>query len=173
LGHDSFIYRTWLIHTWDMTHSYMGHDSFIRGTWLILSHTHMNNSCHTWDMTHSFAPAIIVVCIRTHFYSHIGHDSFICWTWLIHTCDMTHLHHQPCPEYHGVYTHALLFARGTWIIHTWDMTHCLLPAIARIIILCSRPSIHKWLIHTWDMTHLYVGHDSFICGTWLIASYQP
>jgi len=25
-----------------------------------------------------------------------------------------------------------------------------------------------WLIHMLDMTHSYVGHDSFICGTWLI-----
>jgi len=181
--------------------SYLGHDSFI-----LTSHS-----------------PNIVVCIRTHFYSHVGRDSFICWTWLIHTWDMTHLRHQLWPEYHGVYTHALLLARGTWLIYIWDMTHCLLPAIARIIILWSRPSIqtHSYvghdsfirgtrLIHMWDMTHCllpaiartsssvfsfiygtwlllygtwllhirdmtpsYVGHDSFICGTWLIASYQP
>jgi len=66
------IYVTWLIHIWDMTHSYVGHDSFICGTWLI----------HMWDMTHSY----------------VGHDSFICETWLIHMCDMTHPHvwHDSC-----------------------------------------------------------------------------
>ena len=52
-------YETWLIHTWDMTHSYVRHArtkrrwfdpfgkwrgfSFVCETWLI----------HTWDMTHS------------------------------------------------------------------------------------------------------------------------
>ena len=35
---------TWLVHTCDMTHSYLRHDSFIRATWLI----------HTCDMTHSY-----------------------------------------------------------------------------------------------------------------------
>jgi len=74
LQHDSFIrairlIAVWLIHTWDMTHSYRGRDSFIHGTWLI----------HTGDKTH---------CGVT--YSYMGHDSFIQGTWLIHTWDMTH-----------------------------------------------------------------------------------
>ena len=32
---DSFIWVTWLIHMFDMTHSHVWHDSFIRVTWLI------------------------------------------------------------------------------------------------------------------------------------------
>ena len=60
VGHDSLICRTWLIHMWDMTLSYVGHDSLICGTWLI----------HMWDMTLSY----------------VGHDSFIC----VHIRDMTH-----------------------------------------------------------------------------------
>ena len=64
MRHDSFIYETWLIHIWDMTHAYMRHASFIYETWLI----------HIWDMTHSY----------------MRHDSFIYETWLIHTWDMPH-----------------------------------------------------------------------------------
>jgi len=59
--HDPFICETWLLHTWDMTHSYVRHDSFIRETW----HNNM------WDMTPSY----------------VRHDPFICETWLR---DMTH-----------------------------------------------------------------------------------
>ena len=68
---------TWLIHMWDMTHSYVRHDSFICAAWLI----------HMCDMTHETQ--------RT--YSTVRHDSFIwetwlfiCATWLIHICGMTH-----------------------------------------------------------------------------------
>jgi len=63
--HDSFICETWLIHMWDMTHSYVRHDSFTCETWVI----------HMWDMTHS----------------HMRHDSFMCRTRLIHECVMAHL----------------------------------------------------------------------------------
>jgi len=62
----SCIRVTWLIHTCDMTHSYVWHDSFIRVTWLI----------RTCDMTHSY----------------VWHDSFVHVTWLIRTCDMTYSH---------------------------------------------------------------------------------
>jgi len=60
----SFTCETWLIHMWDMTHSYVRHDSFICATWLI----------HMCDMTHSY----------------VRHDSFICATWLIYMSDTTH-----------------------------------------------------------------------------------
>jgi len=59
--HDSFIPATWLIHTCDMTHSYMTHsrrDSFIQATWLI----------HAYDMIPS----------------NVLHDSSLLMTWLIH-----------------------------------------------------------------------------------------
>ena len=83
---DSFICVTWLIHTCDMTHSYVWHDSFICVTWLI----------HTCDMTHSYVwhdsficvTWLIHMCGRTH--SYVWHDWFICVAGLIHMCDMTH-----------------------------------------------------------------------------------
>jgi len=81
--HDSFICKTWLVHMWDMTRSYVlsgvpevvsvcicdvtnscvRHDSFIRETWLI----------HMWDTTRSY----------------VRHDSFICETWRTHMRDTT------------------------------------------------------------------------------------
>jgi len=42
----------------------------------------------------------------------------------------------------------------------WDMTH---SYVGHDSFICG-----TWLIHMWDMTHSYVGHDSLICGTWLI-----
>jgi len=62
--HDSFICVTWLIHTCDMTHSYVWYNSFIFVTWHI----------HISDMTHSCA----------------WHDSFIILTRLIHNFDLMH-----------------------------------------------------------------------------------
>ena len=43
MWHDSFTSGTWLIHKWDMTHSYVGHDSFICRT--ILQKLHFNSTC--------------------------------------------------------------------------------------------------------------------------------
>jgi len=56
---------TWLIHMFDMTHSYMRHDSFKFETWLI----------HMCDMTHACG----------------WHDSCMCVTWPF-TCMMWHIH---------------------------------------------------------------------------------
>jgi len=58
--HDSFVWGTWHIHTWDMN---VGHDTFICVTRLM----------HTWAVTLLYR----------------DHDSFICVTRLFHMCDMT------------------------------------------------------------------------------------
>jgi len=63
--HASFICEMWLIHTWGMIHSHVRHASFIRVTCLI----------HMCAMTPSY----------------VWHDSSICETRIIHICDMTHL----------------------------------------------------------------------------------
>jgi len=81
LRHASFSSLTWLILTFDLTHSYLHdmtqqcvlyawHASFIFATWLI----------RTWGMTHAY----------------VRQDSFIYATWLIHMCDMTHFASTPC-----------------------------------------------------------------------------
>jgi len=49
---DSLIHGTWLIHTWDMNHSYMGHDSFIHFFSVFICVTQLKSyvMCliHTW-----------------------------------------------------------------------------------------------------------------------------
>jgi len=87
---------TWLIHTCDMTHSYVWHDSFLRVTWLI----------HTCDMIHSHvwhdAPIKIdnntqitlreeAGCEVAQYPQQTWHDAHICVPWLIHMCDI----HEP------------------------------------------------------------------------------
>jgi len=105
------IRNIWLVHMWDMTHSYVKHDSFIRETWLIhmckdtseqcwsaaeYLHTCMRRVVHVWDMTHSYV------------------DSFTCGTWLTYTCkeiwrcECTCL--DPCLFIGGT---GFLFIRGT------------------------------------------------------------
>jgi len=175
VSHDSFMYGTWLIHTWDMTDSLLWQyiqrrcaacarfPRFERRVTLLtdvcgISHSHVRHDSfmygtwliHTWDMTHSY----------------VGHDSFIRGTWLIHTWDMTHS-----------YVGHNAFIRGTWLIHTWATYSTSLRCV------CPFPALWKvrgmthwdfgnhsfpcgaWLIHIRDMTLLYVGHDSFITLT--------
>jgi len=60
----SFIFMTWLIHTFDLTYPYVWHDLSIRLTCLI----HM--------------------CIVTDAY--LWRDSFRCATWLVYICGMIH-----------------------------------------------------------------------------------
>ena len=43
--------------------------------------------------------------------------------------------------------------------HMWEMTHL---CVGHDSFVCG-----TWLIHMWDMTLSYVGHDPFICGPWL------
>jgi len=62
--HDLFVWITWLIVMYEMTHLYVWHDSF---------------TCVT---------RLIYMCDTTHLY--VWHDSFICVTWLIHVCDKSH-----------------------------------------------------------------------------------
>jgi len=70
----TFIRLTWLIHTCDITYSYMSHDVFIH-TYKI--HTHIHRLIHTCVPTHSYThtqplPTCVVEC------------------WFVHTCDITH-----------------------------------------------------------------------------------
>jgi len=103
LGHDSFIFGTWLIHMWDITYSYVGHDSFVSRPWLI----------RMWDNVHTSAPSVF--------------DSFTFKTWPIHIWDMTHSHLRHDPFTFGTWPiHIVghyLAIHGTWLIRMWDMTH--------------------------------------------------
>jgi len=160
---------TWLIHTCDMTHSYVWHDSFICVTGLI----HMCDMTHSYVWHDSFICVTCLIYMRNMPWSYVWHVSFICvacrshtrdtpqttcvslwvwWadaTWLIHVCDTTHSY-----VWHDS------FICVTWPIHTRDMTHSYTWHDSFIYL--------TWLIHTRDMAHSYMWHNSFIYVTWLI-----
>jgi len=108
--HDSFIRVTWLIHTCDMTHSYVCetihscecHDSFMCVTWLI----------PICDMTHLYVWHDSSICERN--------DSFLWVPWLIHVCDMTHSH-----VWHGSFicVTSRIHMCAKWLIFVGAMTH--------------------------------------------------
>jgi len=134
---DSFICVTRLIHVCDMTHSYVWHDSFICLTWLI----HMCDMPHSymWHDSFIYVTWLNHMCDMTHLY--VRHDSFICVTWLIHMCDITQSY-----MWHDS------FICVTWLIHMCDMTH---SCVWRNWFICA-----TWLIHTCDMTHSYTWHTT-------------
>ena len=140
--HDSFIFLTWLIRMFDMTHSYVRHDMFICVTWRI--HMCDMKCSYMWYDVFTCATWHIHTCDMTH--SHVWHDAFTCVTWRIHMCDMTYSH-----VWHDVWHDVLTCAT------------CLIHMIRRNI----RMRV-TWLIHMCAMTHSYVCHDSFICAPWLI-----
>jgi len=77
--HDAFMNVTWLIHMWDMTHSYVWHDSL---------------------------PARYSMC-RSFGYSPSTNNSVTCVTWLIHMCNMAHICvlHGTCDTHTHTHTH--------------------------------------------------------------------
>ena len=159
VGHDWFLYGTWLIRMWDMTRSYVGHDSFVCGTWLI----------YVWEMTLSYVwytcairglhrepfiygTRLILNWDMTHW--HIRNDLCVCVTyvcdprvalWPIHIQDMTYSyvrHDSP--------------TNGKWLIRMRDM--CVI-----LDLLCDPFIYVTRLILTWDMTRLYLWNDPFVC----------
>ena len=168
--HDSVICETWLIHMWDMTHSYVRHNSLIYETRLI----------HMWDMTHWY----------------VRHDSFICETWLMHMCAYewqpficAHVH-ESCLTYQWVMSHISMshvsHINESCLIYQWVMLACdskglvLLPLChARFGVMSLSHVTHEWVyksyeyelyeIHVWHYsstynfyTHSCVRHDSFV-----------
>jgi len=130
---------TWLVHTCDMTRSYVWHDSFISVTWLF----------HRCDMTHSVIALAIwnaygadFTCDMTR--SYVWHDSFIRVTWLVHTCGMTH----------SVISLAMKCV-WSWLYDSF----CTFISSIRIF-----ECIWSWLLKRCT----YVWHDAFLCVTWLI-----
>jgi len=161
MWHDAFIKPchaprvTWLIHIYDVTHSYVWRDSFICVT----------HHDHVWHVSFIYVTWLVLV----------WHDSFIYVTWLIlpyvtrlvchaprtnvtwliyipwsiHICDMTHSY-----EWHDS------FIRVTWLLH---MCHVIRSYVWRDSLIFATSRIHKC-----DVTHWYVPYGLFMHATWLI-----
>ena len=122
MWHDPFICVTFLIHTYDMSHSYVWHDLFICVTWLI----HMCDMTHSWhdssDMTHLYLISSSIRDFRklihmndtTHPY--VSHGASICVPWCMHRWDMTRLYQKMTHSYvwHDIKFHECVCVLGGW-----------------------------------------------------------
>jgi len=102
-SHLTYYLVAWLMHTWDMTDSYMrheSHESLLYEMWLI----------HTCDVAYSSARPISNTIS--------WHNSCIRETWLIHIWDMNHY-----------YTRRDSFIHVTWLIHAPEPSQILLRAL--------------------------------------------
>jgi len=148
MWHDWFVYVTWLIHTCDMTHSYVWHDSFLCVTWLI--HIVYMTYSYVWRDSFICVAWLIHMCDMSH--SCVLHDSFTCMTWLIHMCGHDSF---ICVAGWLIHLSCDAFIRVTWLIHWCDTTHA----------------------YMWHDSALEVGfydvenkvsHDAFTFVAWLI-----
>jgi len=162
---------TWLIHTWDMTHSYahpyVHRYSFICVTWYMGQIARMNaiRLVHMWDVTQS--------CV--------GHDRFICAPWLVHMCDMMSGSCRPnkCDM--------IVSCAGPW--RPWAiMSHSFhVQGVVHVRDSCTLCLIHVWhLKHALHMKHvlhmkqscpIHVGitdkHVTFLIHTCVADFQQP
>ena len=133
---------TWLIHTWNMTHS----KDCVHGVaelWLIhiwnYSSTHLTWLIHTWDMTH--------LCVKLDSFRGLCADSsrdmtHAYVTWLIHALDLPH----------SRMMHDSLRGLGLCAPSSRNMTH---SHVGHDSLACGTRFIRMW-----NMTHSHVGHDS-------------
>jgi len=175
--HDSFIFGTWLIRMWDMTHSCIH-----------MTHSHV---CDTGNIDHDHLlypdwkvdGRYVCVCDMTHCY--------VC------VCDMTHCYVCVCDmaQWH-VFECICICDMTHWCVCVWYDSLMCVRMYASVWIDPSVCACVIWLWHdafvcvwendslvcvcviwlcgkcTCDMTHLYmyVWHDSrvYVCGAWLI-----
>jgi len=83
----------------------------------------------------------------------IGHDLFKCGTWLIRICNKNHIPHlnESCPIFF-------------YLMVIWKSPNNFAKSDGYIYLMVTWRSQKKL-----DMTHSHVGHDSFICATWLMS----
>ena len=148
--------KIWLIHMWDMTHSYVGHDSFICETWLI----------HLWHVTQSYVG---------HADEYVRHVLFMCGTSRSHVWNMLNLYVGYKPSYiwmrHDSHMRVLRIneVRPTYKRGMYQVWMSYVPYMneARLTYVISHEGI-PLTYHMWVVPHSYMGHDSFILGTCLI-----
>jgi len=127
----------WLVHMWDMTHSYVWHSFFICAT----CHVHISDMTHLymWTWLAKVSPTASVRW-RMHVWheaSHIVNDSFTRAQWLIHVCSFE------C----NAFLVCLLLCDIWW--REWFT--CKTPDFVCV----------TWQICTCVATHSFVSHDSF------------
>ena len=80
IPYDSFIFVTWLLHTCNMTPSYVWHGSlYVWHDWFISAAECRRDVSHGCCMPFAYVWHVFF----------ISNDSFICVTWLLHMCNMT------------------------------------------------------------------------------------
>jgi len=177
----SFIFETWLIHIWDIAHSFIceRHDSFICEAWRIHSHVwrsvdgtygrcHDSSICETqhmnlWDTTHAY----------------VRHDACICETWLVCMWDMSRSYARDM-----IYSHVRhdLFTCETWRIHTcaalWMADRQVAAQSCETAMTYSHMYRHVWQFgwrcvascHMWDMNDKITHVPLFRCYIWQVAA---
>jgi len=183
VGHDSFIYGTWLIDMSDMTHWYVGHEYHMLWERTVVYGCHDSFVCGHDSFIG--VPWLIHMCVMMHAYD--CHDLSKCVPWLIWMCAMTHSDVYMCATTHPNVCHDSSKC-VPWLIQTCAMTHsnvchdsskcsCLIQMCAMTPWdVCHDSS--KYLIHTCAISHSYVYmcamthpnvcHDSFKRVPWLI-----
>ena len=132
-----------------------------------------SHSYVTW-LIHMWHACINQRLIRAgHDSVHMGHDSFIHMRHDSFICDMTH------PSYSDT-THAYL-TYETWLMHIRQRKYeCVIPMCDSDVI---RPHDMSHVVYEWVMSHANKSctrrnhwscawHDSFICETWLIHTWD-
>ena len=101
-------------------------------------------------------------------HSYVGHDSFVCDVMMLLIHIFIHADARPllvchlvmCDLTHSVWLDAFCV---TWLCCSFIYSLICYSHVGHDSFICG-----TWLIHMWDMTHSYMRHDSFICGTWPI-----
>jgi len=133
----------------------MRHESLICGT-SVISMCDMTHP-YVWHETSILTPTTIIghaTLVRGPWLVYVGHEFFVCGTWLVCMCDMrrqSRLLRFQSPHFpqHFFFVHPLYWCGWTGFFF-------------------SQKNSWTRVIHTLGMSRLFVGHELFVCGTWLV-----
>jgi len=178
MWHDSFIYVTCLIHTCDMTHSYMWHASFICVTYIYPGTSRRRYMCVSWlthicDMTHLYVwhtytreqvSVDIFDALRNFFNFSDIRVKRLCCSVLQHVLQCVAAHVAVCySTCCSVWQHALQCISVQWGCCSVNVSTC--KTTARENDLYIYMSCHTY---EWVMTRIWTRHVTHICGSLII-----